>query len=289
MAANYSPFMTNLDAVNVLSGGAIIDTAGYSINVYQSFLDGGTGGGLTKVGAGSLLLFLNTNTYTGATVVSGGGPILSSGSISNTPQVSIASGAVFNVSAGGFTFTGSSPRQILAGSSPTGTATITAGTGTQMVTLASGALASFQAVGGGGSTVGKISMTGDLALNGNAITVNVSAASLQPGTYPLMTCTGTLSGSANTTATIVGVALASGSTARISTTTGNSGHVDLVVTGGTGGTPVAFSGVSPSRSIFAGTTSLVMTGKVSGAGSVYPANGETITVTIKRNCSDDHH
>lgn len=56
-------------AANVLSGGAIIDTAGNDITIGQSLLDGG--GGLTKNGAGTLALN-GANTYTGATTVNAG-------------------------------------------------------------------------------------------------------------------------------------------------------------------------------------------------------------------------
>jgi len=57
--------------VNVQSGGAIIDTAGFNATVNKGLLDAGGGGGFTKNGAGTLTL-TQTNTYTGATVVNGG-------------------------------------------------------------------------------------------------------------------------------------------------------------------------------------------------------------------------
>ncbi len=61
---------TNL-TVNVQSGGAVIDTAGFSPTISKGLLNAG-GGGLTKNGIGTLTLS-QTNTYTGATVVNGGG------------------------------------------------------------------------------------------------------------------------------------------------------------------------------------------------------------------------
>ena len=61
---------TNL-TVNVQSGGAIIDTAGFDVTCGKGLLNAG-GGGLTKKGIGTLTLS-QTNTYTGATVVNSGG------------------------------------------------------------------------------------------------------------------------------------------------------------------------------------------------------------------------
>ena len=171
----------------------------------------------------------------GATAIGAGILSLgSSGSISNTRQISIAADATFNVTnrASGFTFTGAGPQQTLAGSSATGTAAIAAGTGAKAVTLASGALLSFQAAGGAGTTAGKISVAGDLNLSSNTITVNVAGLALAAGTNRLLDCTGTLTGSANATPVITGIPLISGYTAAISTTTGAVGHVDLVVTAG---------------------------------------------------------
>ncbi|MFM1905062.1 MAG: hypothetical protein RLZZ440_2962, partial [Planctomycetota bacterium] len=47
-------FLTGLDAANVLAGGAVIDSNGRDITIEQSLLDGGTGGGLSKIGTGTL-------------------------------------------------------------------------------------------------------------------------------------------------------------------------------------------------------------------------------------------
>ena len=189
-----------------------------------------SGTSLTKTGAGTMLLTA-ANTYSGNTVITRGTLALGpGGSIAGTPQVAIADTATFDVSALGFTFTGS-PVQTLAGSSASGAGTILAPSKT--VTLDTGARLSFQAAGGASPTVGKISVSGaaaDLMLNGNAVTVNVTGSALNSGTYRLLDCVGTLSGTVNSTPTITGVPLADGVTASISTTTGAGGKVDLVVT-----------------------------------------------------------
>jgi fibronectin-binding autotransporter adhesin len=66
-----SPFVGLLSAANVLAGGAIFDSATNNIVIAQQLLDGGTGGGLTKFGSGTMYLDAG-NTYTGNTVISNG-------------------------------------------------------------------------------------------------------------------------------------------------------------------------------------------------------------------------
>jgi autotransporter-associated beta strand protein len=57
-------FMQGLDTVDVLSGGAVIDTNGFNITIAQALLAGSSSGGLTKNGSGILTLTGNP-TYTG--------------------------------------------------------------------------------------------------------------------------------------------------------------------------------------------------------------------------------
>ena len=67
-------------------------------NVATTFLGSVTNGGITKAGINALTLS-GTNTYTGNTIVSAGTMALSAnGSISNTPLISVAKGATFQVS-----------------------------------------------------------------------------------------------------------------------------------------------------------------------------------------------
>lgn len=71
--ASTTTFLTGLNTASVLSGGAKIDTNTFNITIGQSLLTHGTstGGGLTKIGSGTLTLS-GTNTYTGATTLSAG-------------------------------------------------------------------------------------------------------------------------------------------------------------------------------------------------------------------------
>jgi fibronectin-binding autotransporter adhesin len=78
--------------VNVLAGGAIIDSNGFNVKI-DNVLDGS--GGLTKTGTGSLEL-TQDNGFTGATTVNAGTLLLSgTANINATSGIAIAAGATF--------------------------------------------------------------------------------------------------------------------------------------------------------------------------------------------------
>jgi len=64
-------FLSGAMTVNIQAGGATIDSNGFNISIAPGLLDGGGGGGLTKIGTGTLTLS-GANTYTGTTTVSVG-------------------------------------------------------------------------------------------------------------------------------------------------------------------------------------------------------------------------
>jgi autotransporter-associated beta strand protein len=63
---------TNTIVANVLAGGAIIDTTNFNVTILTPLLNGGSGGGLTKFGSGTLTIGSAPGTYTGPTVVNAG-------------------------------------------------------------------------------------------------------------------------------------------------------------------------------------------------------------------------
>ncbi len=161
-------------------------------------------GGLTVSGGGTLTFYGN-NTYSGATAVNGGSLLLGAGGAIGASATTVATNATL-------------------GSATTNTTTIGAAT-----TFNPGALAAFTAVGGASSVIGEISVAGNLTLNANAITVNVSGAALAAGNYPLLACSGTLVNTGTFgTPTIAGTPLL-GTVASIVVNTGNGGSVVLQV------------------------------------------------------------
>jgi len=93
LAANPN-FMT-VTTANVLNGGAVIDTNSYDVTIAQSLLNGGAGG-LTKQGAGVLTLTAS-NSYIGATLVSGGTLKAGHANAFGSAAITIGSGATLDL------------------------------------------------------------------------------------------------------------------------------------------------------------------------------------------------
>jgi autotransporter-associated beta strand protein/T5SS/PEP-CTERM-associated repeat protein len=89
-------FMTGVDLASVNAGGAKIDTNGNSVTMSQYLTDGGTGGGLTKSGTGTLTL-TGYNTYTGPTLV-GAGKLVIDANYAGQGSYTVANGAGLGVS-----------------------------------------------------------------------------------------------------------------------------------------------------------------------------------------------
>lgn len=161
--ANSPVFMTNLTAATIQSGGAVIDDAGFAIIITQNLLAGTPGGGLTKLGGGTLTL-AGANTYTGTTVIGAGTLVVTTASrASGACVVSNDASLEVQVSGLGTSLTNSS---------------LTLGT--------SGTLTNTFKLGANGSqTVAAMTVPGVLNLNG-PVQVNVTGTGFTVGTYPLI-------------------------------------------------------------------------------------------------------
>ena len=91
-------FMTGLSNAYIQGGGATIDSQAYNITIGQALLtSGGTDGGLTKLGAGTLTLS-GANTYVGGTTINGGTLVFSGvGSGYNNGNIVIANSANLSI------------------------------------------------------------------------------------------------------------------------------------------------------------------------------------------------
>ncbi|MGH7991417.1 MAG: autotransporter-associated beta strand repeat-containing protein, partial [Limisphaerales bacterium] len=99
---SFLPALNGLTAI-VQTGGAKIDDGGFAVTIaapliHDSSLGSTTDGGLTKLGAGALTLS-GVNTYTGGTFINAGILALSgTGSIFNSKNIFVGSGATFDFS-----------------------------------------------------------------------------------------------------------------------------------------------------------------------------------------------
>ena len=147
-------FMFNLQAINVQSGGAVIDSDTNTISIAQPLVDAG-GGGLTKLGNGVLRLN-GANTYTGATLVSAGA-LGGSGTILG--PVTVASGA-----------------KLAPGGSTIGTLSIN-----NSLTFSSGSSALFRISNDGGANNDLVSGLTGVTYSGSLVVTNAGTSSLVAG------------------------------------------------------------------------------------------------------------
>jgi autotransporter-associated beta strand protein len=240
-------------------------------------------GALIQSGSGGLTLTA-TNTYTGATTVSAGTLALSAnGSLSIGTGVNIATGATFDVSglpSATYNFSGSSLTGSGTGTTPGVDAATIVGASGGIVNLGSKpiSLTYTPTAFSGDSTHPALYISqGALSLNGNAFTIsNATATPLGVGTYAIIQqANGNVTSAGVYTATVTGSGVTAGNSGYISV---SGGAVNLVVA-----PTVSFSNLTPNQIIAYGTTPVALSGTVSGAGPVYPAIGETITVVIAGN------
>ena len=285
-------FFQGLSQSLVQAGGANIDDGGFTIAIAQNLLDGGGGGGLNKLGGGTLLLN-GINTFTGTTVISngtfGGGGTLSG-------PLSILPGATLNP-----------------GVAPGAVGQLTVNSDLSLNTGSSVAMEIDKA----NATNDLVSGLMNVVYAGTLLVTNISGTPFAPGdAFTLFNASGTRSGNFTsiillptvslapsfdpTTGVLTFSALASG--ADIFTVPGNStnnvlpvlandvgtGLLLLGVSGPTNGTAVV-SGTnilySPNYG-FTGTDGFTYTNQDSlGTNSVLPV---TVTVTAPPNFSDQY-
>ncbi len=204
----------NVDASSSLGGSTVGGTPTYQIGALGgiSDIEGAVVGNvvITKVGTGKLLLNNSGNTYSGNTTVSAGSVVVGASSFMGASKViSVASGALLDLSAANPTF---SAGQTLAGSGVvTGAVTLVS---TDILTPgtagAAGTLSfsnNFSMTGGGvtnnfdlsldptgiSAASDKIVVAGDLTITGeHPLVLNPLSASFASGVYTLYTYTGNL-------------------------------------------------------------------------------------------------
>jgi fibronectin-binding autotransporter adhesin len=196
---NSGSFMTGLTRAEVKAGGAVIDTGSFAITIGQNLLasTSSPGGGLTKLGAGTLTL-AGSNSYTGPTTVSAGTlQVADAGGLAAT-NVTVGTAGTLAIAAG---TTMKSPAVIVEGgilsattlavNNTTGITSlaINAGTvaGSPAVTIADGGQMSLAqnarvSVGVGGLSVDQAPGGGRLDLGAGQVTIaagGISAADLR--------------------------------------------------------------------------------------------------------------
>jgi autotransporter-associated beta strand protein len=183
VAPLFFPAMADLTA-NVNAGGLPVNLNNNNVTIGQALVHGGGApdGGLTVYGGGTLIL-ANANTYTGNTTISNGTLALaSSGSISNSQQIIVGGGGVFDVSATGGWTLGSG--QILSNS--TSTAVLAGG-----INTGAGRMALAYASGTPSFTI----TNGTLTLNASGVfQINNTGPAFTLGTYELISTNGNGSG-----------------------------------------------------------------------------------------------
>ena len=252
------------DAASTVAGPSLVFTGTGNTTVTGAITQTLATMTLTKSGAGTLTLS-GANNYTGATAISGGVLQVATGSgtrCASAVAVNNTTGCIFGV------------RLAAANGQWASSSSLTVGGANSEVDIDYNATTPSTTISPAQVSTLTVSGVGTLKIIGTA------SSFINGSTYPLVTFT---SGPA-ATSSYNGLALSmpSGMTGHLVTT---STQLQLVVDSG-GTTPIVtptISGVTASQSITYGTPTVTLSGTVSASGPVYPANSETVSVTINGN------
>ncbi len=213
-------------ALNGLGAVVDIDSSGTTITQSGTVIGSGAAfgdfGGLTKIGAGTLVLTAS-NYFTGPTVVSNGVLIVNGTNSYNPTTWNGGSLAVYSGTLGGNGKIGGPVAVKNGGTIAPGTSLGTLTIGTNLA-LEAGASAVFEVTNSPG--IGDLLVVqGNLAATNTTISLTVSGSPLAPGTYTLIQYSGTKSGSFNPTPTLTSGSIDGSPTVVESTP----GQINLVV------------------------------------------------------------
>jgi autotransporter-associated beta strand protein len=203
--ANSGNFLQATHSITVKAGGAFINSEGRDITIGQALANGG--GGLTKLGAGSLTLS-GSVAYSGVSVVSNGTLIISAPNTFASASCFVSTGATFGVVLASANVQLSVPA----------------------LTIAAGGGLSFNFAGVGGQPLAPLHVN-SVVVNG-PVSINIAGFNFSPGQFPLLQYS-LRTGSGNFTLS----SLPFGMVAQLVTNAPNN-SIDLVVTSAaTGGMP----------------------------------------------------
>ena len=265
---------------NIFSMYGVISGAG-NLNI-------GNSGSITVSSVASSLANVGTvrlmreNTYTGNTLVNSGSLRLGAlAKIDSSPLISLAAGTTLDVSdIAAYTLSGTNTLAAKGTGTTLGTtqATVKGATGGAVSLSNRPVSLTFTPTSGSGDTThpSLVISQGSLTLSGNTISVINNGPALGAGVYRLIQTPGAITGVPNTAlVNVTGSGGLAANSEAIATVSGN----DVILTVSTK-LVASFTGLTLSQTIQAGTANVTLSGTVEAPGPVYPADGETVHVTI---------